>query len=116
MYLGQTGQLRLAIDLTCLLRLPVLQLRKKLAFKGQMGNAGTFGCTKRHTPYTTVHGEKTDLKIPELHRSSTANTPRESNSRTGFYDSEPLSSKIHHARAAFATTPRAYGAARQTGF
>ena len=86
------------------------------AFKEQMGNAGTFGGTKRHTPYTTVHGEKTDLKIPELHRSSTANTPRESNSRTGFYNSEPLSSKNHHARAAFATTPRAYGAARQAGF
>ena len=85
------------------------------AFKEQMGNAGTFGGTKRHTPYTTVHGEKTGLKIPELHRSSTANTPRESNSRTGFYDSEPLSSKNHHARAASATTPCAYGAARQTG-
>jgi len=45
------------------------------AFKEQMGNAGTFGGTKRYTPYTTDHGEKTDLKIPELHRSSTANTP-----------------------------------------
>ena len=55
-----------------------------------------------------------NLASPGLHRSSTTATPQDSNSRTGFYDSDSLNVNGHHVRTASAssrTTARAAGMA-----
>ena len=87
-------------------------------FASQTANGESFLGGKRTTvPYPAVHGEKTDLKSPGgLHRSSTNATPRDSNSRTGFYDSEPTAGKAYHARAASANAPRTFYEPQKPGF
>ena len=56
--------------------------------------------------YPTVHGEKTNLSPgPGLHRSTTSATPRDSNSRTGFRESDSLRANGHHVRSASANSP-----------
>lgn len=68
------------------------------AFKGAND---LFGGNKRvSTPYSTGGGEKTAFTSPGLQRSSTTATPRDSNSRTDWYDNEPLNADGTHARAA----------------
>ena len=86
-------------------------------FKAQMSNGDTFlGGKRGTTPYPTVHGEKTDPKSPGLQRSSTNATPRDSNSRTGFYDSDPMHFKNHHARATSTGSAREPKDFKKTGW
>lgn len=85
------------------------------AFKTSTGANDLFNGSQRiHTDYPTMHGEKTNLGPgPSLHRSTTSATPRESNSRTGFYGSDPLRANGHHVRSASASSP--FRARRATG-
>lgn len=83
------------------------------AFKASMVNSES---AKRHPPYPTVHGEKTDVKNPGLHRSSTNTTPRDSNPRSGFYDSDTANTNGFHGRAASTGSSRRYPEFARTGF
>lgn len=67
--------------------------------KTQAGLDPFSNSTRVSTPYHMNVGEKTKFNSSGLHRSSTTATPRDSNSRTGFYDSDSLHPKSQHVRA-----------------
>lgn len=70
------------------------------AYTTSNGANGLFAGNERvRTQYPKMHGEKTDLKSPKSNGPSSANTPRDSNSRTGFYDSEPINIPSRRPRA-----------------
>ena len=55
------------------------------------------------TPYHAQGGEKTAFASPEFQRSSTSATPRDSNSRSGWYEKDSSSLHSEHKRAASAS-------------
>ena len=92
--------------------------RKPVPLQTSMDATDGYVAGKRgKMPYPTVHGERTDIKSPSpgLRRTATSATPRDSNSRTGFYDSEPLNNNVHHSRAASANSARHFYEPRKPG-
>lgn len=74
---------------------PLQQFKTYAGVNDPLGNS-----PRLRTPYHGVSGEKTDTTSPKLYRSATSATPRESNSRSGRHDSEPISVNGAHNRAA----------------
>ena len=76
-------------------------------FKDKVGSNEPFGNKPRASaPYQTGGGEKTSpyFASPGLERSKTSATPRDSNSRTGWYESKPNNTDSAHHRAASASS------------
>ena len=76
-------------------------------FKDRVGFNDPFGNKPRvSTPYQTGGGEKISpyFTSPELHRSKTSASPRDSNSRTGWYEGKPNNADSSHHRAASASS------------
>ena len=76
-------------------------------FKDKVGLNEPFGNKPRvSTSYQTGGGEKTSpyYTSPGLERSKTTAGPRDSNSRTGWYESKPMNADPSHHRAASASS------------
>lgn len=76
-------------------------------FKDKVGFNETFGKKSREsTPYQTGGGEKISpyFASPGLERSKTSASPRDSNSRTGWYEGKPNNADYAHHRAASASS------------
>ncbi len=76
-------------------------------FKDKVGLNEPFGNKPRVSmPYQTGGGEKTSpyFASPGLERSKTSASPRDSNSRTGWYESKPNNADSAHHRAASASS------------
>lgn len=76
-------------------------------FKDKVGFNEPFGNKSRvSTPYQTSSGEKTTAYFasPGLERSKTSASPRDSNSRTGWYEGKTTNAESAHRRAASASS------------
>ena len=80
---------------------PLAPFKDKLGFNEPFGNK-----PRVSTPYQTGGGEKTSpyFASPGLARSNTSATPRDSNSRTGWYEGKASNVDSTHHRAASATS------------
>ena len=80
---------------------PLAPFKDKLGFNEPFGNK-----PRVSTPYQAGGGEKTSpyFASPGLARSKTSASPRESNSRTGWYDGKPNNADSAHHRAASANS------------
>ncbi len=80
---------------------PMAPFKDKLGFNEPFGNR-----PRVSTPYQTGGGEKISpyFTSPGLERSKTSASPRDSNSRTGWYEGKPNNADPAHHRAASASS------------